>query len=570
MPKQKQATQATIEELPDELWEKIGNYLDLNAKYQLQRVSRHMNDRIVYNCLATIRFEKAMQYQKFIDNKPSYRNQIRNLHLEADATDYIFPFPKDYKPSEFSFFSTLKKYFPAIKTITLEPKHFYMLSMLIDDPQFRCEDNYRLIKELTLKPIDPLLSLGSKANKLIKIKYEATIIPKNTDITLFNTGLTSQSLAIFEKFTALQSLSINLNSRFSIPHCDYEDIHHLLRSLPQLKTLDITVHYDLSYDPQQRHGLSKKEKEYPVNINKLTNYPNITSLILNGWIYWPESLLSHFPAIKKLVLNFSFSYILIYRNNVLASIDLSNRIIRLLGELRYPEKLVSLEIFASVPILAEVVAPSCRYQAFKLIPIHLAELTQFTHLQQLTLHQPNDLHLRITEDNHSPFIQAKASDQNKNYAFPSIQQLEIHYGTYNVYHPGDLTIIRSIFPHLKFLNLIKDAVDKDSGAKAIKDKSWTCINELNDLLNENPWQNIQISISGIDHSDQKKLSSHNVECVDNKFIIRPHSYSSKSTHAATGIEKIKATRSSQFFQPSSSKSCKSSKDLNSTESLTFN
>lgn len=507
MPNQKQTmlelSSASLEKLPNELWEKIGNYLDRNTKYRLQLVSHSIKDRIVANCLAIIHFENPMQYQKFIAIKSAAQNQIRNLDLPADVTDCIFPFPKDYKALEFSFFSDIKKHFPAVKNITLEPKHFYMLPMLTDDPQFNHEDNTRLIKGLTLKPN---LLLGKYAKPLITEKYGQNIDNIKTNLLLFNSDLKPQSLAVFEKFTALQYLSINFTSIFEINHCDYEDIDHLLLSLPQLKTLDIHVPYDLSCDPQKTR-LNRKEKKHPVGITAFKNYPNITHLILNGWPYWPASLLSHFPALNKLALNFSFSYIWSYQNNVsIAEIDLPNRINQLLAEVSCPEKLLSLELFASVPVLTAVVTPNARYSAVKLIPIRFAELVRFTHLQQLTLHQPKDLHLRITEDRHSPFTQLKISDQSKNYILPAVRQLEIHYGPYNVYHPGDLKAIRSIFPHLKFLTLIKDAVDEDKltaeRAKEIKEKTWHGINqlsnELNDLMHENPWQDIQINLDKID------------------------------------------------------------------------
>jgi hypothetical protein len=530
MPKQKktmlEANSATIEELPNELWEKIGNYLDTNTKYQLQCVSNRIKDRITGNCLTTIRFENPKQYQKFIDIKSIAQHRVRNLHLSADVTDFIFPFPKHYKPSEFSFFSTLKKRFPAIKTITLELKHFYMLPMLIDDPQFRCEDNYRCIKKLTLKP---LALPGLVANKLIEIKYGENISRKKTTINFFNSNLTPETLTVFEKFTALRYLKLHLNSLSDIKrYCDYEDIHHLLLALPQLKTFNLTLNYDLAYDPE-KHRLDPKSKGYVVNVDTLQHYPNITHLILilNGWPYWPESLLSHFPAIKKLALNFTFSKIFYYRNNV--SVTSSNRITQLLAELLHPEKLLSLEIPASVPLLTEVKTPSGNPQAFKLIPINLTQLTRFTHLQELTLHQANDLCFSITENNHSPFFKTTVSYQGSSYALATIQRLEIHYGQYHTYHPGDLKAIRAIFPHLKFLNLIKEAVDENKlavgRAKEIKEKSWPgMLSELNTLLNESPWQDIQISISGIDPSEQQKLSSHHAECIDNKLIIRKNFY----------------------------------------------
>ncbi len=483
MPNQKQTmlelSSASLEKLPNELWEKIGNYLDLDTKYRLQLVSHSIKDCIVTNCLASIHFENPRQYQKFIAIKSAAQNQIRNLDLPADVTDCIFPFPKDYNASEFSFFSTIKQHFPAVKAITLEPKHFYMLPMLINDPQFNHEDNIRLIKGLILKPN---LLLGKYAAPIIIKKYGQNIDKDTkTNLSLFNSDLKPQSLAVFEKFTALQYLSFSLSSVLEIKYCDYEDIDHLLLSLPQLKTLDIHVTYDLSYDPQKAN-LSRKVKKHPVSIAGLKNYPSIIQLILNRWPYLPESLLSHFPALMKLTLNFYFSYILRYQNNVsIAEINLPNRINQLLAEVCYPEKFLSLEISASVPVLTEVVTPNRRYSAFKLIAICFDELVRFTHLQQLTLHQPNDLHLRITEDNHSPFAQLKSSDQSKDYTFPTVQQLEIHYAPYNIYHPGDLTIIRSIFPRLKLLNLIKDAIDEamfaTEHAKEIKEKTWRGINQ---------------------------------------------------------------------------------------------
>ncbi len=81
------------------------------------------------------------------------------------------------------------------------------------------------------------------------------------------------------------------------------------------------------------------------------------------------------------------------------------------------------------------------------------------------------------------------------------------------------------------------------------------INELNDLMYENPWQDIQISLSGIDSSEQKKLVIHNAVWADNQCIIRQDSNLSKSAaNQNIDVKNIQKTKTragtSQFFQPS--------------------
>lgn len=98
--------------------------------------------------------------------------------------------------------------------------------------------------------------------------------------------------------------------------------------------------------------------------------------------YWPKSLLTHFPELSHLTLNYSH-YELLKPNT-----KPNSKVNQLLEQIRYPEKLMSLEIPASVPFKIDP-----NKSIFKLIVSHhLKQLTHFTQLQKLTINPPKNFY----------------------------------------------------------------------------------------------------------------------------------------------------------------------------------
>lgn len=494
-----------LELLPDLAWQEIGHYLDQSTRYPIQRISKTIKARIEKNCLGnSIRLEKAAQYHKFIQEKHSYQSQIRNLYLSGEVTDAIFPFPKNYNPASlFSFFALIRKHFPRIQNIYLELQHFYMVSMIIQDPEFQNEVS--LIKELSTKPF-PLSVEGSflspEAKKEIKEKYEPSFSQANYKTFLrvdyMNIFLTREELSKLGKFTSLERLHISLSGGH---FCDYEDIDHLLHALPKLKSLEIETSHWLTNDPPENGTIwAEGIKEYSISERDLKNYPNITSLSLKG-DYFPERLLGHFPQLKNLVLDFSH---FAFWNS-----GLPNKLIDLLAQLPYPEKLLSLEIPSSISVSIDGIKYKCVN--------NVAQLTQYTNLEKLIItcgKDPNNYSIAIGSPS-SP-LSKQVAYENKDYTFPSVTCLEIHYDSHHSYHAGDIKRIRALFPKLKNLTIINhDSIKPET--------PWKFINELEEVLKENPWKNSKIDIHGLDTCPNLKFP--NFTFRDKKLTISTNNYS---------------------------------------------
>lgn len=502
MPNEKQPSTdgknlSVLEKLPDLVWEEITKYLDLKSKHQV-RLSSKTNKNHIDNHYFSIHFKNQAQYCKFIEN-PSFYPPIKNLHLSADATNFIFPYTGHSYASQFSFFSEVKRHFPSIKNIYLELRHLYILLMLTSDPKF--DTNYTLIKKLTLIPLQVSL-LERKGLKKIKLEYDDDAKIRTIEIENYynNRYLTRETLNVFKKFTSLQHLSLSLYDGVS---CDYEDLAHLLQALPLLKTLELDLPFELAYEPEGKI-IDEEFKDYQVEEDALKSYPNIRTLTLTGR-YWSASLLTHFPRLSQLTLDFRH-----YDSLEPASDDAPNKIIQLLAQLPYPKKLLSLEIPASVPYKLDA-----DYN-FKLTASNLAALTPLTRLQKLRINPPKNFY--YIEYPRKKFYQIKENPAlfiRKNYSLASVKELEICYNPYNSYHRGDFVAIRSVFPNLTRLKI------------TLEKQTWSSTNPFNELykvLKENPWKNIQISIHGIDFSPDLNLLFPNAEFAENRFTLRINTY----------------------------------------------
>ena len=510
-------TTYTLDNLPHLIWEKISDYLDLKSKIQLLISSKKLNDHII-NYFSDIKFEIPNQYIKFIQNKPVYSTTIKNIHLSEDVTDYIFPFPKNYKnPSSFRFFSQIKNHFPNIKNINLELKHFYMIPMLMQDPDFKT--SFYLIKCITAKTF----SL-EKTPVLIETKYGQENLLSISDcyIYLCNSHLDRKMFKKLGEFTALEQLSLSPSGQ---AHCDYEDLDELLSQLTQLKILELDLQSDLTLDLTKLFSL-KNAKNYHVMIDPPQNsekyldktiryplklYPNITTLTLRN-VCVPISLLSHFTSLKHLRLDHSIF-------DILENQHLPSKILCLLEKLPYPEKLVSLQIPSSTPTFSSNDFVDLRIT-------FLDQLSNLVNLEKINIDAPSLWRQdKILNTENSPFTILK----NKNYLFFRVHQLKLSYNKYHTYHPGTFQIISNAFPNLKNLILIqKDREETVASKKNSNVEENKLITELQTALNKNLWKNIKIHLDN-SFSKNIKLLFPNAKFSKNKVIISISSYKEKQS-----------------------------------------
>lgn len=455
--------------------------------------------------MKTIRLDTKEQFQKFI-RENTFKNQIENLYLGVDATDFIFSTPINaaLSQSQLSFFVNIN-YFPAIQTIYLEFKHLYMLTMLMDELKFN--DNYNnklLIKGLTAKPLQ-LSHAESKA--MLEKKYGALLketTAADIQTYFFNVNLTRKTLLEIEKLTALQHLSISVAGGI---FCDYEDIDHLLQALPQLKSLDLDMGYGLDYDPDLLYEHDATSKRYAVTEDSLNYYANITQLSLSGNSHWPASLLTHFPNVSELTLNYTHYDILGFDDSCN-----TNKINQLLANLANPKQLSSLTIPASLPILpfsSLLFSKARKPQAMKakLIATDLKQLNQFN-LKKLTLKQPKKFFCEIEED-FSPAIISQLHELINNERTWQAMEIEIE-GIDPDEYPS-LSFLA--FPTIKFSKNQANSSDlSEPGEKNPEEiEQTTAGNSLREKRKENFRRNFfQITHpNSDDNTSKKKLRSIN-------------------------------------------------------------
>jgi hypothetical protein len=444
--------------------------------------------------MKTIRLDTKEQFQKFI-RASAFKNQIENLYLGTDATDFLFSSPLNavLSQSQLSFFSNIN-YFPVIQNIHLELKHLYMLKMLTDEPELN--NNFMLIKGLIARP----LRLSQKeSNEMLEKKYgvilkEVTAADRQT--YFFNINLTWETLLEIEKFTALQHLSISVAGGTL---CDYEDIHYLLHALPQLKNLDLSIPYDLAYNPNQVSAQNEAAKKYCVTEKSLNYYPNITRLSLSGNYNWPTSLLTHFPNVSELTIDYKH-----YDTPQPDDACNTNKINQLLAQLPNPKQLLSLTIPASLPILslpAQLFSKAIKFQAMKakLITTDLEQLNQFN-LKKLTLKQPKKFYCEIEKDS-SPVIMSQLHyllNNEKNW-----HDIEINIEGIDPAEYPNLSFLT--FPNIKFSKNHSISYLNEAGEKRTEEIEATASTSLREKSNENFRRNFfQIRHPNSDDDKSKK------------------------------------------------------------------
>jgi hypothetical protein len=517
--KQKKATQnlllSNLERLPDVVLQKIITYLD-NSKFRLLASSKTMEKQVVDYFSVNhhpIWFENLAQFDKFIQTKPAYQNKIKNLHLSADVTDAIFPFPKNYN-LQFSFFSVIKKNFPSVANIYLELKYLYMLSMMMNDPDFK--SSVHLIKRITTKirAHVPEEILG-----LIKIKYgegqENFLSMSDANIYLRNSNLTRKVLAELGNFTALSHLSLSPSGAI---RCDYEDLDQLLGQLLDLRILELNLESDLTLDhttlfnsdeAKPYHVMAEPPKD-PKNYSNriicypLKDYPNITTLTLSG-NYIPDSFLSHFSNLKHLTIDKSLS-------EHSSDKHLANKALRLLESLVCPKKLVSLQIPASIPLISNIDPFTLDFRASPLN--QLAKI--LFNLEKITITSSKDHWEKDIKITHSGSL-FPSHRQHEAYLLPRVHELSIHYGQYHTYYSGTLNSISQSFPNLLNLIFVKENLEQAVASDENSINENKLIAELQDALKKNLWRNIKIHLYNF--SENIKLLFPNAEFSENKLTI---------------------------------------------------
>ncbi len=519
---------ATFDRLPDLALKNLVSYLDQTSLLQLLLSSKTTKNRVLNN-LHSIRFTKPNHFYQFTYNKFSYAEKIQTIILTAEVSNAIFPPHITYKPSQFSFFSLIKKHFPNIKHIYLELKHLYMMSMMTNDPDFK--NSAHLIKGITTKTF----TASSQELELAEERYGSE---SDIDIYLYNSQLTKPVLTAFEKFINLEQLSL---SPADGCRCDYEDLGQLLGQLSKLKHLELNLDANLTLD-RTKIFRSAKAKPYcvmadpPKNpqdylnqiiVYPLGNYPNVTTLTLNG-TYLPTSLLSHFTGLKQLRIDKSLY-------DSLEDQHSPNKTLRLLAEFPHPEKLLSLQIPASIPLFSPENPSTIDLRATP-----LNQLSAMTKLQKLTIDSPraNWKNVTVINGEYSPFI---SHPKHEIYLFPHVHQLIIHYGQYHIYRPGTLEIISKAFPNLINLTFIKEKEELNAATASEnfinEDKLTT---ELCEAFKKNLWKKTNIHIHRIAiSSDIKQLFPH-AEISADKFTISTNAYPEEQA------ENLKAS-TSQFF-----------------------
>lgn len=507
---------SSLEKLPTLAWQQIILYLDIESEDQL-RLSSKTNKKNIDAHRWNISFKDQIEFQQFIENKPSFYRFIKILPLSAEVTDYIFPFPKDYDPNNpfrFSFFSIIRTHFPNVEKIYLELKHLYMMPMLLNDPDF--ENSVQLIKRITTKVFT---ASSQEKLTLMEERYNEDISISDLDIYLCNSRLNQKVLTKFEKFIHLEQLSL---SPAGGCHCDYEDLDHLLGQLTKLTHLELNLDADLTLDRTRMMSLDevktynvmadppKDPEKYAKEVIRypLKEYPNITTLTLSG-SHLPTSLLSHFASLKHLKIDSLYG--------ISEDQHLPNKALQLLAELPNPEKLLSLQIPASIPLFSNGNPPTIDFRATS-----LSQLSLMTKLEKMIIDSPKDnwKNIKVINGECSPFI---SYPKHEAYLFPHVYQLTIHYNQYHTYHLGTLDIINKSFPNLINLTLIKEKEELNATTSESSINEDKLMDELREIK-KNLWKNIKISIYGMNLSQDIKSSLPNAEFSENKLTISINSY----------------------------------------------